>query len=186
MQRLFVAIPLSANEEVLILLNTLRKKLQFEQINWVRPENLHLTLKFLGETSFDKRTEVILLLKKIVEEQNSFSICMNRTGIFGSRYNPRVLWLGSEKKSDQLMQLTQNIIKSFEALGYPSDRQNFVPHLTLARIKRLNDKHFFQKTVQEIQQKTYLQQKVGSIILYESILHKEGPIYKIIESFNLQ
>jgi 2'-5' RNA ligase len=185
MQRLFVAIPLTANEEVLKLLATLRKKLQHENFNWVATQNMHLTLKFIGETPSAKKLEIISLLEELIAKHNTFNICMDRTGIFGSRYDPRVLWLGSYEAPQPLVELARQMITSFEMIGFPADRQNFVPHLTLARIKKLNDKQYFQKIIQEIPQKTYLDQKVGSVVLYESILRKEGPVYNKIETFNL-
>lgn len=185
MQRLFVAIPLTANEDLLMLLASLRKKFQHENFNWVATQNMHLTLKFIGETPSGKKLEIISLMKELIAKQNTFNICMDRTGIFGSRYDPRVLWLGSYEAPQPLIELVKQMIASFEKIGFPADRQNFVPHLTLARIKKLNDKQYFQKTIQKIPQKTYLKQKVGSVVLFESILRKEGPVYNKIENFNL-
>ena len=184
-QRLFVAFPIIANEELNELLYSLKRKLSHERLNWVKPENMHLTMKFIGETPASMVPPIIDVLEKITKKQSKFKLDFNRTGIFGSSYKPKVLWLGCNEYSEPLQELAKETIQQFKTLGFPADRQNFVPHLTLARINYLVDKALFQNIVQQIPQKTYLNPEIGSVILYESILRKEGPVYKIIREFQL-
>ena len=109
----------------------------------------------------------------------------NRTGIFGSRYAPRVLWIGMQNTPQELYDLEEDTLTVFDKLGYLRDRQNFVPHITLGRIGNLCDKQAFQKTVSGIEQKTYIKQEVNEIILFQSILRPEGAFYKEIKKFEL-
>ena len=187
MKRLFLAIPINTeNNGFAPLVNDLRNRLSHEKmINWVRPTNIHLTLKFIGETPPQDEPKIIEAMSKVVENHHSFSMDFNRTGIFGARYAPRVLWLGMQQTPDELLRLEEDVLKAFDSIGYQRDRQNFVPHLTLGRIKDLCEKQYFQKVVQAIEQKTYIHQEVNEIILFQSILRPDGAVYKIVKKWNL-
>jgi len=187
MKRLFLAIPINTeNNGFAPLVNDLRNRLSHEKmINWVRPTNIHLTLKFIGETPPQDEPKIIEAMSKVVENHHSFTMDFNRTGIFGARYAPRVLWLGMQQTPDELLRLEEDVLKAFDSIGYQRDRQNFVPHLTLGRIKDLCEKQYFQKVVQAIEQKTYIHQEVNEIILFQSILRPDGAVYKIVKKWNL-
>lgn len=187
MKRLFLAIPIiTENNGFVPLINDLKKRLSHEKmINWVRPTNIHLTLKFIGETPPQDEPKIIEAVSKVVEKHQSFTMDFNRTGIFGSRYAPRVLWLGMQQTPEELLSLEEDVLTAFDGIGYLRDRQNFVPHLTLGRIKDLCEKQYFQKVVQAIEQKTYIQQNVNEIILFQSILRSDGAVYKVMKKWQL-
>ena len=73
----------------------------------------------------------------MLKNHKSFTIDFNRTGIFGSRYTPRVLWLGMQNTPQELYDLEEDLLTTFDNIGYLRDRQNFVPHITLGRIKKV-------------------------------------------------
>ena len=112
----------------------------------------------------------------------SFSYSLKNLGIFGSSYDPRVIWIGIEPYQE-LVNLMKAIQKELIPLGFESDRQNLVPHLTLGRIKNLKDKPLFQRAIDRYKSLTSETMKAESFILFESILKKEGPIYVTIETF---
>lgn len=188
MKRLFLAIPIETkNNGFATLVDKLRTSLAHEKtINWVRPGNIHLTLKFIGETPPQDEPKIIEAVSKVIESQESFKMDFNRTGIFGARYAPRVLWLGMQHAPDELINLEEAVLAAFDNIGYQRDRQNFVPHLTICRIKGLCEKQYFQKVVQAIEQKTYIHQEVREIILFQSILRPEGAVYKVMKKWTLQ
>ena len=199
MKRLFLAIPINTKDNGFApLVNDLRRRLSHEKmINWVKPTNIHLTLKFIGETPPQDEPKMIEAVSKVLENQKSFTIDFNRTGIFGARYAPRVLWLGMQQTPDELLKLEEAVLtafdgigylrdrQNFDGIGYLRDRQNFVPHLTLGRIKDLCEKQYFQKVVQAIEQKSYIHQEVNEIILFQSILRPEGAVYKVVKRWSL-
>ncbi|MBO7460298.1 MAG: RNA 2',3'-cyclic phosphodiesterase [Bacteroidales bacterium] len=187
MKRLFLAIPIQTeNNGFVPLVNNLRKSLSHEKlINWVRPTNIHLTLKFIGETPPQDEPRIIEAVSKVLENQKSFTMDFNRTGIFGARYAPRVLWLGMQQTPQELLNLEEAVLTAFDGIGYLRDRQNFVPHLTLGRIKDLCEKQYFQKVVQAIEQKTYIHQEVKEVILFQSILRPDGAVYKVMKKWSL-
>lgn len=184
MKRLFLAIKLQPNNHFLELFSSLKAGLKHEKIKWIEPNNLHLTIKFFGETPENKIHELVTTLKLGVEKQNKFSLQISTLGIFGSQYNPKLIWAGL-KKTGPLIQLVTNVTAELEKIGYFKDRQNFVPHLTLGRIKNLNDKNLFQNIISNFKEAYFQEELVKQICLLESTLTREGPIYTIIEKFEL-
>lgn len=185
-KRLFIALPLPATVFLQELIDQLRHQLAHEKINWVKTQNQHLTLKFLGSVHTEKIPEIIATTGDCVKQYHSFSLDFNKTGLFGSSYDPKVLWLGLENPSESLLSLTNDLLNQLDAIGFKRDRQNFVPHLTLGRIKQLKQKPLFQQVVQNIPQQSYLKADISEVILYESILHKTGPEYRVVERFGLK
>ena len=90
--------------------------------------------------------EKIPLIEETARESTAgfkpFNINIKNTGIFGSSYNPKVIWFGIEK-SEILENLAENLLKNLDENGFLRDRQNFVPHLTIGRIKNVQDKSRF-------------------------------------------
>ena len=187
MKRLFLAIPIKTNDNGFIpLLDGLKRQLAHEKrINWVKPDNIHLTLKFIGSTPNEDIPKIIDAVGDMLKNHKSFTMDFNRTGIFGSRYAPRVLWLGMQNTPQELYDLEEDTLTAFDNIGYLRDRQNFVPHITLGRIKELCEKQYFQKIVSGIEQKSYIKQEVNEIILFQSILRPEGAVYKEIKKFRM-
>lgn len=185
MKRLFLAIPFEDCAEFINLSQKLRTKLNFERINWVNQEKPHLTLKFLGNTPSSEIPKIVGKMTEVISKHQTFSLDFNKTGLFGSRYEPRVIWLGMEKNSNELLQLANDVLDGFDEIGFLRDRQNFVPHLTIARVKQLVDKPYFHKVIDEIEQKSYLKSTVTKVVLYESILRHDGVIHLPLRTFNL-
>ena len=187
MKRLFLAIPIKTNDNGFVpLLDGLKRQLAHEKrINWVRPDNIHLTLKFIGSTPNEDIPKIIDGVGEMLRNHKTFTMDFNRTGIFGSRYAPRVIWLGMQNTPQELYDLEEDTLTTFDNIGYLRDRQNFVPHITLGRIKELCEKQYFQKIVSGIEQKSYIKQEVNEIILFQSFLRPEGAVYKEIKKFRM-
>jgi len=184
MKRLFAAVKIHPSDEFLKTYNSLKTGLKFCRITWVKPDSIHVTLKFFGETEEKRIPEISRVLKEVASSHKPFASELVNVGIFGSSYNPKVIWFGIGN-AEPLKELGIDVLKSVETIGWEHDRQNFVPHLTIGRIKEIPDKHLFQKMIDE-HKKTWMQEiQVREFHLYESILQKEGPVYKIVESYKL-
>jgi 2'-5' RNA ligase len=185
MKRLFAAVKIHPSPEFLKTYNSLKSGLKFCHITWVKPESIHITLKFFGETEDRKIPDISRILKEVATRHQPFTSELVNVGIFGSSYSPKVIWFGIDK-SEPLKKLGIDVLQSVEKIGWEPDRQNFVPHLTIGRIKEIPDKQLFQKMIDE-HKKTWMQEiSVQEFHLYESILNREGPVYKVIESYKLE
>lgn len=184
MKRLFLAIKFEVDDNFKEKLSALKSNFAAEKMKWVETENLHLTLRFFGETPEDRIPKIIKAVNSALKNQKQFSIESNQLGIFGSNYNPKVIWLGF-KKEELIIKIQKQIVNELKSANYYPDRRNFVPHLTLARIKRLSDKKYFQNIINRYRYWEDFRFKIDNIQLLESKLHKSGPEYLVVEEFML-
>lgn len=185
MKRLFAAVKIHPSPEFLKTYHSLRSGLKFADIKWVNPESIHITLKFFGETEESRIGNISRALQEVAERHQPFDAEIVDVGIFGSSYSPKVIWFGIEQ-SEPLKALALDVLSSVEEIGWERDRQNFVPHLTIGRIKHVPDKKLFQHVI-DVHKKTRMQTfRVEEFHLFESILKKEGPVYSVLESYALR
>lgn len=183
-KRLFLAIKIEADTTFVELYNEIRNKLMKQDIKWVDLNNLHLTLKFYGETNTDLIPIICDKVEETIKGISAFDFHIIKTGVFGSSYQPKVIWFGISA-NPFLAMLAENILDSMAQIGFERDRQNFVPHLTIGRIKYIDDKKLFSQIISKYTSVDIQKVNVKEILLYESILRKEGPIYKIEKVFKL-
>ncbi len=184
MKRIFAAIKIDAEGKLTEIYKGLKTKLIHEKINWMELQNLHTTLKFFGETPEDKIDDICAMLSKCAQAHQSFELLLQNTGIFGSSYQPRVIWFGMQNTLP-LEMLAKDVLQGAETLGWERDRQNFRPHLTVARIKFLNDKRYFQQVIDSYKNVSLQKIAVSSFALIESRLRPQGPEYQVLERFDL-
>ncbi len=185
MKRLFAAIKIHPSARYINVFNEISSSLRHERIKWVEPENTHLTLKFFGETDETKIPAIRQSIETAVAQSKPFTLKIANTGIFGTRYDPKVIWFGIEKQ-DELENLAQNIFNELAKCGWEKDRQNFVPHLTIGRIREVKDKSLFQQIISKYNTVEVQEENVTEIILYESILRREGSMYVEVFSAKLR
>ncbi len=181
-KRLFLAIKIQANAYFSELMNQLKEDLKHESIKWVEQDNLHLTLKFFGETPVDQIDLIVSVLSESINSQQKFSLNIENIGVFGSSYQPKLIWAGIEN-ADVLKCLWESIQQQLKMIDYGSGRQNFVPHLTLGRIRSLNDKSLFQQIIKKHKSNKFQTFKVDRVILYESVLKSGGAVHSMIQEF---
>ena len=184
MKRIFAAIKINPNEELTKAFYLLKSKLSNEKIKWVELHNLHITLKFFGETDEDLIPKICEHLTICAQSNKIFSFQLKNIGVFGSSYKPRVIWVGIEN-NNLLKKFGLEVLSEMDKIGFKIDRQNFVPHLTLGRIKFIEDKAIFNKTIGKFSDQLFQQYEVSQFYLIESILKPTGPEYKSLSSFNL-
>lgn len=185
MKRIFAAIKIHPDEPLLKLYYALKAACRYDRINWVDPQNMHITLKFFGETAGDLIPGIIKGLQAVAQQHQPFVLQLKGTGVFGSFYKPRVIWLGIPE-NPALISLGQDILDEMDQLGYKKDRQNFVPHLTLGRIKITDNKERFFDLVEKHREDEMPPQPVQEFLLFESMLSTSGPTYSVLERFGLK
>lgn len=184
MRRIFAAIKVNPVDQFVKVYNDLKFYCSNDKIKWVELYNIHITLKFFGETEESRIEDIKELLLDISKNHSSFSLNIRDVRIFGSSYNPKVIWFRIENR-ELLIDLANDILNQVENLGFEIGRQNFVPHITVGRIKHLDDKKRFQEVIQKYKSFDIQQQKVDQFYLIESILTTKGPVYNMLKSFPL-
>ncbi|MBE0638890.1 MAG: RNA 2',3'-cyclic phosphodiesterase [Bacteroidales bacterium] len=185
MKRLFAAIKVDPDATFLKTYSELRQMLRAGQITWVDDRKIHITLKFFGDTPEDSIPGMIDLFAEIASRHPSFEVDLSGTGIFGSSYNPRVIWFGMSHL-EAIGMLAEDVLNTFHNHGFPRDEQHFRPHLTIGRIKHFESKKYFQQVIDRFKT-TYLQNiQVSRFELIESKLTPRGPIYTTLETFGLK
>ena len=133
--RLFVAIDLPEYvRESLGRLQTDLRRHDLSSLRWTRPEGVHLTLKFLGETPATSLAAIEGALARAVREIPSFRLALGAPGTFGGRRGPRVLWVDVEGELQPLLRLQAAVELELAAVGIAPEERKFSPHLTLARV----------------------------------------------------
>lgn len=178
--RLFVALdfPDSIRQSLRELIA--RLKPEFPNAKWVRPEAMHVTLKFIGEVEAGKLEPIGAALSSVHCEQ-PIDLRFRGLGFFPNERRPRVLWCGLEASTD-LAALAASIEQALVPLGIAAESRDFVPHLTLARFDREGcSRHQVEKLVRAVEQlKSYDagETRQTEFYLIESILKPSGAEYK--------
>ncbi len=146
------------------------------ELKWVEQENLHLTLKFLGEISEEKAREVAKILEKQFKGKKKIAVRLGNVGSFPDRGTIRVLWIGIEEGEDEIKEFARIVEDSMKKLGFPKEKRNFVPHLTIARSRKNTRKRFSQRDFNiDLKIPRFF---IKEIVLYKSTLTPRGPIYE--------
>ncbi len=179
--RAFVAVDLESEitERLAQVLAELRQQVDGRIVRWVPAENIHLTLKFLGDVSVHNLPLLEDALRAEALGRSAFALSVGGLGAFPSENQPRVLWVGVEAP-DVLMALQRGIEARMERLGYAREKSPFNPHLTLGRVSR-------SATAREVRQVARLlrEYKLGflgvseveAVHLFRSDLRPAGAVY---------
>ena len=134
--RVFCAIdlPTDLKQKLAIHIEQLKKETGVKA-GWTRPENIHLTIKFLGNIPVSNVKHLSQAATRAVESLAPFNLTAERRGVFPTYGPPRVLWIGITDPSAQLARLSQRLDEECAAVGLPKETRPFHPHLTLARIR---------------------------------------------------
>ncbi|MFL6437256.1 MAG: RNA 2',3'-cyclic phosphodiesterase [Terriglobales bacterium] len=178
--RLFVAIEIVPEIRTRITVFIAGLKPMLADARWVRPEGLHITLKFLGNVK-DERSKSIAQALRMVQAP-SLSLSVRSIGFFPNPRSPRVLWTGIEAGSE-LRALAQRVDEALTPLGFDREKRAFNPHVTLARFKDARGKI----DVRSIeQQPSFGTMTATEFHLYESKLSPQGSHYSKLASFDLK
>ena len=175
--RLFIAIEIP--EDIKEYLTKIQEEIDINsnKIGFVKKEQIHLTLKFLGEVQPNDIELIKENLKKITF--NKFSVQLNKVGVFPNKNYIRVIWIGLEPEQN-ILELQKQIDESLKKL-FKKDT-NFKPHLTLARVKFINNKEEFIEKLKNINIENK-KIEINNFKLIKSTLTPTGPVYEDLDVF---
>ncbi len=179
--RTFIAVDIPSPIQKLIQQNTdtLRQSLGTSSVRWVRGDNIHLTLKFLGDIAPAQVDGLTQMLRAAAERVNEFDLQIGGCGSFPNWKRPRVLFVGIQAPAE-LEALYRGIESACSRLGYESETRGFSPHLTIGRVREGVSAAELQKIRQVVEAAkvdSLGTARVDSVHLYKSDLRPTGSVY---------
>lgn len=180
--RAFIAIELPKN--IKASLTGLQEELKTSgaDIKWVEPENIHLTLKFLGEIDEIVFNKVIKILGDIGLDINPFQLSICSLGAFPKINFPRVIWVGVDKGDIEVKKIAKGLQEKIAKIGIPGEDRAFSSHITIGRVRSIRNREKLisdlGKLAADFAEKYPAEFSVTKITLFKSTLTPKGPIYE--------
>ena len=186
--RLFVAIDLPEDvREALRRLQAGLRRHDLPGLRWTRPEGVHLTLKFLGETPATSLPAIEGALDRAVRGVPCFRLALGPPGTFGGRRGPRVLWVDVEGELQPLQQLQAAVERELAAAGFAPEERGFSPHLTLARVPQPPRPGLAERVARALEAVAAARGEFEAreLVLMRSSLQAGGAVYSRVAAFPL-
>src|SRR5512133_973415 len=177
MKRIFIAVKVNPGETLLKIISSFQHGLVKDSIKWTNPENIHITLVFLGDTEQMLIEPIGSMLKEKCGGTGKFDLKIKGSGVFRNMGDLRIIWMGIDHH-EKLLQLNGSIVDGLKKLNFKIEERPFNPHLTIGRIKHINDKEALKSLIDKYHDSEMQTVPVNEVILYESILLQTGPVYK--------
>ncbi len=176
--RTFIAIEIP--DEIKAGLTEAQRSLKSSNVvdaSWTRPEGIHLTLKFLGETPESKIPYLMNGLRQAAEGIGPFRLEVGGIGTFPNPKNARVVWVGLSGDIEKLSRLQAAVEETISEIGFKRDERAFTPHLTLGRIKYVRSRDKWLKALDEVKDISLSGFDVAAVSLMKSELKPSGAVY---------
>ncbi len=187
--RTFIAISLPP--EIKKTLGELQAKLKQADadVAWVKPDNIHLTLKFLGEIKEKRLQRIMEIIDKTAASIPAFCGCIADIGYFPAEGPLRVIWAGLGQGDIQLRSLAAKLEEGIAQTGIPKEKRPFQSHCTLGRVRSPRNKEDLLELLKNSEgflKGKKLEFPVGTITLFKSTLTSQGSIYEVLKETSLQ
>lgn len=187
--RLFVAceVPDDVREAIANVITQLRER-SGNAVRWLRPEGIHVTLKFLGEVPQKKLPAIKIAIQEAVLRHHPFNLEVANIGSFGGREGLRIMWVGVAGDVLRLEALARDVNRALSVVGFEPERRPFRPHLTLGRVRD----EVSTRSRAEIEVavgKTHappVAWRTGQVSLMRSRLTAQGAFYDVLATFPLR
>ena len=150
-------------------------------IKWVPTDNLHLTLKFLGDVDNTEVHQVCQVLRGVCGQYEAFGLHFKGAGGFPELSRAKVLYAGIDDASGALTEIVSQLEDDYAELGFKREARDYVPHLTLGRCARKPSEQLIEK-INEHSETDFGRMTVSSFCVYASFLDKSGPTYQVMDT----
>jgi 2'-5' RNA ligase len=183
--RTFIALELPP--DLKRVLAALQEKLRTHTdcVRWVNPEQIHLTLKFLGSTEEGLVEPVSRILVNLAAAATPFRTQVAGIGAFPNPRNPKVIWVGMPGDQGTLLQFQEQLEDALAPVGFAKEKRSFSPHLTLGRVKEGKGKRELEQLIETYQSKDLGYFAADTIVFFRSDLHPTGPVYAALKTIKL-
>jgi 2'-5' RNA ligase len=183
--RLFIGIPLPEECRAAVAAAVAPLRADPAPVSWVAPGNLHITMKFLGETSRDRLGVLLEALKEATARFSPFALEAEGAGAFPGTRNPRVLWVGLREPLELVRELQENMENALSGAGFPREDRPFHPHITVGRARGVPPPGWGDRFVRALAGRRFGEVPVSKITLYESRLSPGGAVYAVVRDVPL-
>jgi RNA 2',3'-cyclic 3'-phosphodiesterase len=150
-------------------------------VKWVEPENLHLTLLFLGEVDQRETIDICRAAQKAIQDMPAFTMSVEAVGCFPNIRRPRTLWVGIGQGADEVCAVHDAIEKPLLEMGnYRRETRGYTPHVTLGRVKSDRPSDALAKELQKHQTWSAGEVTVKDVRVMSSVLGSDGPTYSVL------
>lgn len=153
-------------------------------VKWVPPENMHLTLRFLGEITLNTSDKLRESLRQISSQFYPIKFKVGIPGVFPSWKEPRVLWVGLDIVEGDINLIQSRIEQQAQMVGLHQEKQKFHPHITVGRVK--TPSLFISNTWKNVKIQQMPEFIVEKITLFKSTLNPGGAIYEVVDTFQFK
>lgn len=179
--RSFIAIelPTTVKQELTTLEDLLKKRCP-QVVRWVDPQNIHVTLKFLGDVDSDRVDEINMAIDEATQGMSPFHLELKDLGVFPNLNRVNIIWVDAKGDLDKLTDLQKQIESNMEQLGFAREDRDFTPHLTIGRVRDYVSPDDRKKIGQVLSQTAFASAQVitvNSVNLVKSQLTNTGAIY---------
>jgi 2'-5' RNA ligase len=183
--RAFVAIHLPDSMRLVLgeEIATLQRRIPEDAVRWVRPNGIHLTLRFLGDVPPWEIEKAKSVVESVAKNHPPFTFEVGTLGCFPNRHRPRVIWVGVHEPSGLLAELHSDLENQFEHLGFEREDRPFHPHLTLGRTKRQaarSTTRALAEVLESVEIEVLGQVAADELRLYRSDLKPSGAVYTVL------
>jgi 2'-5' RNA ligase len=183
--RAFIAVDLS--ESVRSALGQVQEVLERQRfrVKWVRPANIHLTLKFLGNIEGADVEKISGAMVQVAKDRKALSLVAKGIGVFPDIRRPRVIWAGLSGQVEMLQDMQRSLEGHLADLGFPKESRGFKAHLTLGRVKGKIDSERLEAAMSKCAGFESKPFDVNRIILFKSELRPSGAVYTPVQEVSL-
>lgn len=179
----FIAIDIEAFPKIVDIVNEIKKSGAF--VKTVELKNIHITLKFLGNTEEGHIEKIENIIKDSLKDVEPFEIELKGAGVFPNMNYMKVMWIGI-KPEELIGSIAKKIDEQLSKIGFEKEKRRFSAHLTIARIKSAKNKDKLQQILEKYQEVEFGKFNIESIKLKKSDLTPKGPIYTTLKDVKLK
>ena len=150
-------------------------------VKWVRPRNIHVTIKFFGNIDPSRVVDIARVMEEVGRELRSFEISMERLGAFPGLRRPRVVWVGIGEGRRHLERLHRESEERLSAIGFPPEGRSFKSHLTIGRVRSQRGSPELVRRIERRGDFDAGRCTISELVLFRSELKPGGPIYTALE-----
>lgn len=178
--RTFIGLPLLVDPGFLRARGELMRALEGDRISWTNPDQFHVTIRFIGDTKHSSIRRIGRALHAGVNVPGPTGVNVGNLGSFGPRKRPRVIWTGF-KETEFIESLKLEVDRALELVGIPRNEQEFRAHLTLGRVRSLQDLQRYYMKVEEMEKEFVSPVVFEKLVFFRSVPGSKGPDYQVLD-----